>query len=148
MNLSTVFRIYASLPFIQARRVKACCKEIESAGFWFVDIPRTSSTSLKLALGQRFGTEFGKQYARETGVRTQKVIPDHATAIEMRKLLSPELWSRLFTFSVVRNPWDRCYSLFRFRIAMKAIPASFPFPEYLSLLEQRNTRHRYSPFRY
>src|SRR5207248_10065707 len=112
---------FVSFPFIGAYRAKAqlsaCRRQVEEAGIWFVDIPRTGSTSLKLALEQRFGSEFGKEYLRETGKRTPKVIRDHRTAIEVRNFLSPAVWERLFTFSIVRNPWDRCYSLFQYRIA-------------------------------
>jgi hypothetical protein len=129
-------------------RLSACRRQVEHAGTWFVDIPRTGSTSLKLALAERFGSEFGKSYLRDGAQTTEKVIPDHTSAIQVRQILSPELWNRLVTFSIVRNPWDRCYSLFRYRIANKEIPAEFPFSEYLTLLERHNTRHPYTPFAY
>ena len=143
---------FVSFPFIEAYRVKAqlsaCRRQVEEAGVWFVDIPRTGSTSLKLALEQRFGSEFGKEYLRETGKRTRKIIHDHRTAIEVKILLTAEVWRRLFTFSIVRNPWDRCYSFFRYRIAAGHMAREFSFFEYLRLLEQRNTRSRCSPFVY
>jgi hypothetical protein len=152
VNISALFGNYVSFPFIRARRVSAkvhiCRKSIKAAGIWFVDIPRTGSTSVKLALAEQFGSEFGKSYLREGAQRTEKVIPDHTTARQARRILSPELWGRLLTFSIVRNPWDRCYSLFRYRIANKEIPADFPFSEYLALLERHNTRHPYTPFVY
>jgi len=166
--------------FAEARRAKlrlsACRRQVEDAGIWFVDIPRTGSTSLKLALAEHFGTEFAKSYLREghnSGIAdrtvamrvqrilsppqlwhriftrpTKKVIPDNRTAMEAQRILSPELWRRLFTFTIVRNPWDRCFSLFRWRIANKEIPSNFPFSEYLTLLERHNTRHPYTPFLY
>jgi hypothetical protein len=128
--------------------IDACRRQVEAAGIWFVDIPRTGSTSLKLALAEQFGSEFGKSFLREDAQTTEKVILDHTTARRVRQILSPELWNRLFTFSIVRNPWDRCYSLFRYRIANNEIPAAFPFSEYLTLLERKNTRrHPYTPFR-
>jgi len=140
------------VPFSRAYRAKtrlsACRRQVEDAGIWFVDIPRTGSTSLKLALAAQFGSEFGKSYLREGAQTTEKVIPDHATAIQVRQILSPDLWNRLLTFSIVRNPWDRYYSLFRYRIANNEIPAAFPFSEYLALLERHNTRHPYTPFVY
>ena len=139
-----------SFPFVSSYRAKAqfaaCRRQVEAAGIWFVDIPRTGSTSLKLALAEQFGSEFGKSYLREDAQKTKKVIPDHTTARQVRQILSPELWNRLLTFSIVRNPWDRCYSLFRYRIANNEIPAAFPFSEYLTLLERKNTRHPYTPF--
>ena len=129
-------------------RLSACRGQVEDAGIWFIDIPRTGSTSLKLALAEHFGSEFGKSYVREDNRVTAKVIGDHTTAVRARQILSPELWNRLFTFTIVRNPWDRCYSMFRYRIADKEIPADFPFSEYLMLLERKNTRHPYTPFLY
>jgi hypothetical protein len=103
---------------------------------------------LKLVLAEHFGSEFGKSYMREDNRLTEKVIADHTTAVRARQILSPELWNRIFTSTIVRNPWDRCYSLFRYRIANKEIPADFPFSEYLTLLERLNTRHPYTPFIY
>jgi hypothetical protein len=151
MKILTSLRRVISLPFLELyiakTRLAACRQQIANAGIWFVDIPRTSSTTLKLELGKRFGKEFGKQYLRGSGRRvSHKVIHDHSTASEVRNILSPELWNRLFTFSIVRNPWDRCYSLFRYRIANNEIPRGFPFIEYLRLLERKNTRNVYSPF--
>ena len=153
MKILTGLRRVISLPFLELyiakTRLAACRQQIANAGIWFVDIPRTSSTTLKLELGKRFGNEFGKQYVRGSGVgRRHKVILDHSTATEVRKMISAELWNRLFTFSIVRNPWDRCYSLFRYRIANGEIPRGFPFIEYLRLLERKNTRSCYSPFAY
>ena len=140
------------LAFARAPRAEtqlsACRRQVEHAGIWFVDIPRTGSTSLKLALAEHFGSEFGKSYIREDHRLTEKVIADHTTAMRAKQILSPELWKRLFTFTIVRNPWDRCYSLFRYRIANKEIPAEYPFGDYLTLLERHNTRHPYTPFIY
>lgn len=51
-----------------ARRAVAR-RSIVRAGLWFVDIPRTSSTSIKHVLGERFGGEFRKSVERETGTK-------------------------------------------------------------------------------
>ena len=141
-----------SFPFVASylakARLAACRREVQAAGLWFVDIPRTGSTSIKLFLEQTFGEAFGKSYVRETNRETPRVIADHTPARQAREILSPELWHRVFTFTIVRNPWDRCYSLFRYRIANKEIPAEFPFSKYLTFLERHNTRHPYTPFIY
>jgi sulfotransferase famil protein len=152
MHIKHLVNRFVSFPFIATRRANAqlseCRRQVEEAGIWFVDIPRTGSTSLKITLERRFGREFGKEWAGEMRGGCQKAIPDHATAREVIEILSPELWRRLFTFSIVRNPWDRCYSSFRFRIANKEIPPNLPFLDYLRLLERKNTRSGYSPFFY
>jgi len=141
---------FLRLPWLESyrrrRQLFSCRRQVEHAGIWFVDIPRTGSTSLKLALAEHFGSEFGKSYVREDNRLTEKVIPDHTTAMRAQQILSPELWKRLFTFTIVRNPWQRFHSLFRYRIANQEIPNEFSFIEYLRLLERKNTRHPYSPF--
>jgi hypothetical protein len=78
---------------------------IARRGFWFVDVPRTSTTSIKQELEQAFGPVFGKQHGRWS-------FPDHTPAVEMRRLLTPRVWDRLFTFSIVRNPWSRQLSFY------------------------------------
>ena len=35
-------------------------QEIKANGFWFVDIPRTSSTSIRVELGQQYGPAYAK----------------------------------------------------------------------------------------
>jgi hypothetical protein len=39
-------------------------------------------------------------------------FPAHTTAAEVRESIGEEAWNSLFTFSVVRNPFDRVASLF------------------------------------
>jgi len=78
---------------------------ISRRGFWFVDVPRTSTTSIKDELAEAFGPVFGKTPGRWS-------FPDHTPASRMRTLLGSELWDRLFTFSIVRNPWSRQLSFY------------------------------------
>jgi len=55
-------------------------------GFWFVDIPRTSSSAIRAELGARFGRAYGKRKA-ESGYATEQVFDDHVTAFVMREAL-------------------------------------------------------------
>ncbi len=41
---------------------------------------------------------------------------EHKTAIEKRDEFSERLWSRRFSFSIVRNPWDKVVSHYYFRV--------------------------------
>ncbi|MCG5514332.1 sulfotransferase family 2 domain-containing protein [Ectothiorhodospira shaposhnikovii] len=59
----------------------------------FVHVPKAAGTSINKAL-----------YGRTIG---------HYTAVEIRSRF-PRLYSRSFVFSVVRNPWDRLLSAYRF----------------------------------
>jgi len=91
--------------FIRSRVAKAGC--------WFVDLPRTSSNSIRQELWQEFGWPFNIEF----GSGYHSFLPGigrHYKAREIRMHLRPLLWQKIFTFSIVRNPWDRYLSLFFF----------------------------------
>lgn len=105
--------------------------EIRRNGVWFVDIPRTSSTSIKVELSRRFGAAYGKQDFLEDGFVPHSVFNAHIPAAKMKRRLGAEVWERLYTFSVVRNPWDRMLSLFNYRQKIGDIPENMTYAEYL-----------------
>lgn len=127
---------------LNAKRAKPL---IMQAGFWFVDVPRTSSTSIKAELGARFGRAYGKIKA-EGKHSAPQLINDHVTAQSMRLLLGQEAWNRIYTFSVVRNPWDRIASLFRYCTDNNKIPLSWTFSEYVERLASADERRPYFRF--
>ena len=92
-------------------------EKIAAHPFWFVDITRTSSTAIKVALGAKFGWPFGQNYYYDT---TGKVVvsmlrsfllPSHTPAFMVKHILGEELWTNIDTFTVVRNPYSWCSSL-------------------------------------
>ncbi|HMB61083.1 MAG TPA: sulfotransferase family 2 domain-containing protein [Xanthomonadales bacterium] len=85
---------------------------LKEMGFWFVDIPRTSSTSLRLAFYGKYGKLFGKPSASQ-GIG-MGLIPPHVPARLLREQVGAALWDSLYTFSIVRNPFERALSLFQF----------------------------------
>ncbi len=99
---------------------------ISKANFWFVDIPATSSSSLKEELLHKFNWAYGKNnIEHRTGFLRRYVLPSihgHRTARDMRMFLGHQLWQRIFTFSIVRNPWSRYVSLFFFEVKRGNIP--------------------------
>jgi len=103
---------------------------VRRTGFWFVDIPRTSSSAIRAQLGAHFGTAHGKSNIPETQFATKQIFNDHLTALEMRNFLGDRTWDNLFTFSVVRNPWDRLVSLYFYRKKLKNIPAQWEFTDF------------------
>jgi len=85
---------------------------LREIGFWFVDIPRTSTTTLKLAFYKKYGKLFGKPSASQ-GIG-MGLIPHHLPARMVQDQVGIELWDSLYTFAIVRNPFERSLSLFLF----------------------------------
>jgi hypothetical protein len=99
------------------------CVEVEQAkiseavteqGFWYVDVPRTSSSSIQFMLGQRFGFPFGK--SRIAGKENNEglssaLLPPHTPAYLAREIMRPQVWDEANTFSVVRDPYTWSVSL-------------------------------------
>lgn len=114
-------------------KIQEAVETIKRNGFWFVDIPRTGSSSIRTELGRLYGPPYAKGNIADPGFKGETgPILDHLSAREMIGLMGRKAWDELFTFSFVRNPWDRAHSLFQYRrkIALD-IPADMPFREYL-----------------
>ena len=56
----------------------------------------------------------------------------------MRELMQPEVWDKLFTFTMVRNPWERMVSLYNHRRKVQGIPANINFRDYVIELGKKN----------
>ena len=112
--------------------------------FWFVDIPRTSSSSIRSELGKRFGKPYGKRNLIEKKYASEQFFEDHVPAREMRNLLGRLIWNNIFTFAMVRNPWDRIYSMYHLRKNRNTIPKEWSFRDYVLALEKAS--HDYSMY--
>lgn len=125
-------------------------RTIRRTGFWFVDIPRTSSTAIRAELGRRHGPAYGKANVLEAEHAMAQVFTDHMTAAEMRAMIGPDAWDALYVFTVVRNPWDRTASLYHYRRKAGEIPADWPFADYVRRMVEADdtTPHfRFRPLR-
>ncbi|MEP2641161.1 sulfotransferase family 2 domain-containing protein [Roseobacter sp.] len=96
---------------------------IISAGraYIFVHIPKTGGTSLATALEARAMRDdiligdtpkARRRKARLAGAVTHGRLWKHATLADIDGLIAPEQIARCFTFTVVRNPWDRVVSTY------------------------------------
>lgn len=96
------------------RKAARVAEMIRSQGFWFVDVPRTSSSSIRAELSRDFGRANGKRhyFNRDRKYAVRQILQPHRTAIAMRRRLGEELWEEIFTFGFIRNPYDRVWSMF------------------------------------
>ncbi len=120
-------------------------KELYFQKLWFVDIPRTSSSSIKIELQRYFGPIFGKKNLLDHSYIARQILPNHIPAYIMRKLLGSDQWRRLFTFTFIRNPWERMVSMYLYRKdKVKNIPHDLSFTEYIVRLQSERGQGLFS----
>ena len=111
------------------------CRQVVKNGFWYVDVPRCSSTSVRAQLGFRFGRAHGRTKKQFESGKVKPYFIDHIPAQVMKKTLPNGAWEKLYTFSLVRNPWDRLLSLFYHRVKEGDLPAGMDFTDFVLQLE-------------
>ena len=98
--------------------------------FVFIHIPKTGGTSIVSIFGEAF----------------QK----HNTSKEVIDQIGKERWNEAYKFSVVRNPWDRIHSWYKFRVKhdqqkMRSKPISFKDWVACTLGEPKDLYYYYRP---
>lgn len=90
-------------------------------GYIFVHIPKTGGTSMATALearAQRDDILIGdtpkaqRRRGRLAGLSARGRLWKHATLADIDGILTPAQIAEMFTFTLVRNPWDRMVSYY------------------------------------
>ncbi len=79
--------------------------------FLFIHAPKTGGTSIRKLLASLGAGQMDQV--------CDLPVPPHATAAQVLNVLGPGLFSRLFSFAFVRNPWDMEYSTYRYILQAK-----------------------------
>ena len=110
-----------------------------SRKFVFVHIQKNAGTSITkyldkhltyqdLLLGcNKFGESINRSYRKKFGLHK------HAHAIKIKDVMGDETWNSYFSFSFVRNPYDRIVSLYNW-----CRKGKFKFPECQAALQAEN----------
>ncbi len=99
---------------LEKTKLKARLKECP---FWFVDVPRTSSKTISQMMWNQFGYPFGGRNQKVNGKlieTTSSLLPNHSHAFIAKHVIGDEIWRDIQTFTIVRNPYDWCSSLWHY----------------------------------
>jgi GT2 family glycosyltransferase/glycosyltransferase involved in cell wall biosynthesis/Tfp pilus assembly protein PilF len=106
-------------------------------GFIFVHVPKCAGTTMTNLLSRCStyndievgGTAMGETIAPY--FRERFSLTKHSTAMEIRRVTGDDLWRRYFSFAVVRNPYDRAYSAYKFLQRMRVKNSFLLFPDFV-----------------
>ncbi len=106
------FRFILGRPFTQLRLRELKQKNLEAGiqknifpnlGLLFIHIPKTAGTSIHHILSKA-DVSLSSDILNRNIEKTQ--LHQHSTALEWKTALGENSWQKLFSFCLVRNPWD------------------------------------------
>ena len=99
-------------------------------GTIFIHIPKNAGESVERTLGMYAGDPAETFW----GVIENRYALQHLTALELRDRLLPNMWDTYFKFAIVRNPWSRAVSEYKWYLRFGPVITFF---EWVESLEQR-----------
>ncbi len=117
--------------------------KIKKSSLWFVDIPSTSSTAIKVLLGNKFGWPFGQNGFQDNegdnpGIVRSVLLPDHTPAFMAKRFIGDELWKVIDTFAIVRDPYSWCSSMWHYALKYNALGLKTnTFDQFLGSFEEK-----------
>lgn len=121
---------------LEKKKLKA---KLKKHPVWFVDVPRTSSKTISQMMWNQLGFPFGGRNQKLNGkliYRTSPLLPNHTHAFIAKHLIGEEIWKDIQTFTIVRNPYDWCLSLWHYCQENETPDATHnKFMQFLDLLE-------------
>jgi hypothetical protein len=102
-----------------------------SKKFVFVHVPKAAGTSVTNALSkyttyqdlEMGGTHFGEQI--QPAYKKRFGIGKHTPASGIREVIGQDAWDSMFKFSIVRNPYERVISTYKFLNKWEGTPEEF-----------------------
>lgn len=84
----------------------------DTKNFVFIHTPKAAGTSVRESLHQYATVPVWQHRINNLPVGTNRLLSKHASAKTIKKYLGEEQWNKFFTFTFVRNPWDRVVSTY------------------------------------
>lgn len=122
--------------------------------FIFIHIPKTAGQSVANALmphtlhpHQRFIQRIGRHIGRNVKYDHYRLHIDHSDVIDYQNILTPEIYSKYFSFTFVRNPYDRVLSMYSFtkkrpKSPLFEVATKGTFDDFITALSKRGFKQQ------